>query len=870
MNIYQLDPHIKTLLSLDNFLGDLSVHEFIEEITKDNDATDTLKDRTAPINNTNNNQVIFDPKPFIRTFESTLKELKQVNNTVSHQKLLLEDDVSNFELNHSYNIITLNTQVQSLNLKFNSLDEKILNVSKLINPLGEKLTKITNLQKRNVETIFILKCYDEFYKLGFSNDLNKLLSSHIHQDHEILANYLSKLSNLSEKIQTQDIPKTIFTHEIIQSFAKNFESNLLNDFNQAYLQNNSTKMKQSVDLLTGFNVHSDIVSIFIDNHQFFKFLSENPFQIDENNQFWSNLSDCNLQQVFYNSDFKSFLNNIKLRLIDLELINILMTYKNTPKIIFLKVFELFIKYLYNKIIIPSISMLLDYSKTLSNLSFVRLLHSSFLLLNDFTKNLKKFFQSSQLNIDQTSKKFDDLDLPIEFNEKNSQPINKILTNNTFLQIYEDLSNLLDQLAQDCFSEYINNKNDKYFDLEKKSLEDIILNTTLPFEIKNEKAIKEKNLMSRINNADSIKSLNDSNSISINNFSNTNILPKSKGSLRIENNKLVQLRQFMNFYHNNLTKSEKNAIPSNYAANVDDCFSDISFEAVDRVLKSSVESISRILELKPNKIPDYLLEVVQILIYGIGTNYLDFGFEVSYHKLIHLDYKNSSVKTIDLYYLFIINRAIELLNCLTNFISMFIVPLVNNSFDIKKRIINLVNGYLTSCEISLNLIVKGTVDIINHKILLMLNKQKKKDFLIKQGKFNNLLPSSFQSTTNSIYGSMNNNDKNLENFLTEVGLSLLSLLLLHFKKFQVNSVGGLVLTKDIIRYQSVIDSWSIESLSDKFSILRDIANLFTVQSEYIHSLIKESQKLMNINISLLLQFISKRSDYDNNMLNKIIQ
>ena len=40
-----------------------------------------------------------------------------------------------------------------------------------------------------------------------------------------------------------------------------------------------------------------------------------------------------------------------------------------------------------------------------------------------------------------------------------------------------------------------------------------------------------------------------------------------------------------------------------------------------------------------------------------------------------------------------------------------------------------------------------------------------------------------------------------------------------QKFTVNSI-GIVLTKDVIRYQSVIDGWKIPELSEQFQILRD--------------------------------------------------
>lgn len=92
------------------------------------------------------------------------------------------------------------------------------------------------------------------------------------------------------------------------------------------------------------------------------------------------------------------------------------------------------------------------------------------------------------------------------------------------------------------------------------------------------------------------------------------------------------------------------------------------------------------------------------------------------------------------------------------------------------------------------------------------------------------------------------------------MEVLHQLLEHYKKFTVNSIGGIVLTKDVLRYQSVIDEWNIPELSEQFQILKEIGNLFTVQADLVNSLVTEGQ-LAQMKPYNVRQYISKRDDFN---------
>ena len=73
--------------------------------------------------------------------------------------------------------------------------------------------------------------------------------------------------------------------------------------------------------------------------------------------------------------------------------------------------------------------------------------------------------------------------------------------------------------------------------------------------------------------------------------------------------------------------------------------------------------------------------------------------------------------------------------------------------------------------------------------------------------------------------------NLVAFLTELALGIRTLLLEHFKKFQVSAVGGILVTKDISKYLELLRSWELEpSFQSSLEVLTEIGNLFVIGPE----------------------------------------
>jgi hypothetical protein len=182
---------------------------------------------------------------------------------------------------------------------------------------------------------------------------------------------------------------------------------------------------------------------------------------------------------------------------------------------------------------------------------------------------------------------------------------------------------------------------------------------------------------------------------------------------------------------------------------------------------------------------------------------------------------------------------------------------------------LTNTYISRCEISINIIVNETIDFICQRVANALTKQKKRDFVrdnISEDDTESceevaaFLTYCYEELLKYL------NSTNLHNVLVKIGLNVLNQLLEHYKKFSVNSTGGIILTKDVITYQSVIDRWQIPELSENFQLLKEIANLFTVHPNLINSLVTEG-RLANVKPYTIRQYISKRSDFNPSYLER---
>lgn len=809
-SIYELDPKWKGILTLDNFLGGLTVHEFVQALSKDHSLKGTATGTWEQL----------DPKPYIRTFESTLKELKNLSTESNSNKGQLSQQVSQYELIHAQNVMTLSTNLKSMVQDYDHLDNKLTNVIQVVSPLGEKLEKSIKRKNSYVRSVELISHYNSFYSQGSSVELEKLRVSKGWKSKARAAVLVKNLLALTRKIETKSLDKTLETTAIIEKYSETMENELLANFNTAYRDNDFNKLNEIALILNHFNGGVNVIQSFINQHEYF--IDTKQLDVDESGilvdeDFKSKISDPDNHSLFYEKTMVERLESIE---------NVIKNESKVVKVVFEEraqfVLQLFIQRIFAQKIESNVDLLLSASLSISNLAHVRMLHALYSLIGQFVKDLSEFFQA--IGLDQDG----------------------------------GLTSTLEQYYSDLFSKTIFNRS-KYFDIEKRSLEITLAQKTADFNLAYDREIRPRYLVNKLSNKASITSNAELHALNA----------TSSG-------KLFQINNFFKSHldrdRKSLTRSSSSSqLPSNGPAISGTETAELSHDEdpkftlhnIDSMLKCAVESLARVMELVPNKAGDFSFELLEVVLMGVINSYVESGLEYAYFQLSRID--ASRTEDINLSYFKYVSKSAEILSLVSAATKTIILPLLNNSPQIKRKIVTLINAYFKRCEMLINVILEETVQLYSHKFTNSLSKQKKKDFIPRSQEIldQDTLPAiEIVACLNSLYAQtiLHLKKENLKFFLMKVGTDLYQQLLEHFKKYQVNSIGGIILTKDIIGYQNAIEEWKIQELLDDFATLRELANLFTVQPELLDSLTKEG-RLSNVGADIISEYIAKREDFN---------
>lgn len=811
-SLYDLDPKWRKLLSTNNFLGGLTVNEFVEELSKDHSLRSGDPNSISTFEKLN-------PKPYIRTFESILKELHSLSEQSSGRKAQLVEQVSAQELQHAENVIQLSQELTKTMKNYEKLDNQLTNVTQVVSPLGEKLEIAIRRKKAYIKSVELISHYNAFYATGESNFLEDLRTSPNFQKKRQAALLVKNLLSLARKVDTSSIPRTSETAITIEKYSELLETDLLEAFNNAYRVNNFSQLNEIALILNHFNGGINVIQSFINQHEYF--IDTAQIDLDVQNQilleedFKEKLVDSDRHGVIYEKNMVAHLSDIE------------TVIKNESKVVkrvfeerSLLVMQKFMQRIFAQKIEGRVDFLLSIAGSLSSLAYVRMLHALYSLLGQFIKDLSEFFQIQEIDRDGI------------------------------------LSTTVEQCYSELFSKYLYDKS-RYFDVEKRSLESILIDKTTNFNFMHDKEIRSRSLASKLNNnLESGFVLQEFGSSSKNKFLQLNNFFKSSLD-----------KQRLTFGRTNSLKSSSNPSSSDTSKPELDATMDgtegFSLQEADEMLKCVVESIARIMELVPNKSGNYIYEILEVMLTGIVGSYVETALEFSYSRVTRIDVSASS--DINLAFMKYISMSTEILSLTSASVKAVFLPLLSNVPSVKKQIIDITNTQIRRCELLINIILEDVTRIYLSKFNNSLSKQKKKDFSPKSQELldQDTLPAvEIVTVLNSLHlqAALYLKTKNLELFLNKIGEGLYELLLNHYGKFQVNSIGGIIVTKDIIGYQTAIEDWGISSLYEKFAALRELANLFTVQPDLLDSLTKEGH-LADVSRDIISNYISHREDFN---------
>ncbi|CAN6648229.1 exocyst complex component Sec10p [Trichomonascus vanleenenianus] len=839
MSLYGLDESIRELLQLEYFEKDFSSTEFIENLSENHEGTGALSEA-------------LDPKPYIRTFEAALGELKRLQDIASKNEASASSEAERAELEHSRNVVGLGDSVEHTMSEFGVLDGLIGDIGAATSGLSDKLERLSLQHELASSSAFLINCYLAFSRENKCPELERLWEGSTMSRRRV-ANVIRQLQTLSKRLE--GVGGNRKAQDSIDVFANKLENDLLQEFNHAYSTADLVMMKESADILTDFNGGGSVVQSFVNQHDFFIEINQLNTSGEEYNDLWAKLSDPKNDTSEFEEMLQAITDEIR-SVADTETEIIRKVFRDPAVVL-----KPFIQRIFAQRIQDRLEGYLMASENISLFSYVRVLHVSYNKVGGLVKNLKEAFV--QADVDKEG----------------------------------ELASILDQNFADIFVPYI--EDDRYFDYEKKSLQDVIDSITFRFRDyhSHRKLTREQSLLGRFTSSldkDSPTSggenvngqKKESNRIGqIMGFVNrrTGNTNQNGGSSPVQ---ATHPSSFSNSTSNSLSAS--NASPSgagtrtSTSIDYDESDGELKFEDLHAALKMAAESVNRGLELvaSPSDNAKDGSAILAILLDTLGKKYIDVVLDDAL-QASQQDFKSE----VGLVYLKTISKTNGAIQLLASFVKTVLLQTVSSSSSTQKSMATSLNQYITSAETKTNQILQQSIDLVLSKVTFILSKQKKKDFVPNAGSSNDgshsrastpQLPTETQacrdivSFMQSFYENIQESldGANLNTVLIEVGIGLRDLVMEHIKKFNINAPGALILARDIQMYQEVVDSWSISELSESYSILHAIANLYTAQPQAIPSLLKESM-VSQLKPYVIREYLSRRVDYYSSQISKIV-
>ncbi|TPX51291.1 hypothetical protein SeMB42_g00272 [Synchytrium endobioticum] len=286
----------------------------------------------------------------------------------------------------------------------------------------------------------------------------------------------------------------------------------------------------------------------------------------------------------------------------------------------------------------------------------------------------------------------------------------------------------------------------------------------------------------------------------------------------------------------------------------------------KLLSIHLEAIRRCKELSaPSDMPNNIKIIFERLLEHVGRSYLEMSIDMFMEAAFPHDSKITSEP--DVRSLALVAVANQVLQLLQLHFQNFILPLVMNFPAVHRDLVVVKNHYMSSVEARLNKLLEKQIDVIQKWIDLLLSKQKRTDYRPKDDGAAANVPSVTQPCQGicdylrKVCGQASKclTRDNSDLFLGEIGTELHQMLLEHVKKFSISMSGGLTLAKDLASYQETVSTFGISSLSERFSLLRELANAYIAKPESLRSVIYEGL-LGRIDPALLAPYISLRADW----------
>ncbi|KNA93736.1 hypothetical protein FOXG_00130 [Fusarium oxysporum f. sp. lycopersici 4287] len=261
---------------------------------------------------------------------------------------------------------------------------------------------------------------------------------------------------------------------------------------------------------------------------------------------------------------------------------------------------------------------------------------------------------------------------------------------------------------------------------------------------------------------------------------------------------------------------------------------LSVANAKRMLKWLAESVQRTLELgTQTDTPKDVNTLLNLLLTSLGQVYIETTLDAA---LDQVSVQENTKTEPDLSYLPTIQPAVTITSLMDRFITVVLIRLAESNTTVRRSMEAQKRVAISNIEKKTNNVMKGTVDVVSNWVTKSLAGQRKQDFRPKEVELDSLQTQTCLSICTFLarvqrLARQAIDGQNSEKFFTELALVILKLLFEHFKKFQVNATGGLMVTQDIAKYVSTMREWPLtKEVGSAVEMLTEIGSLFIVGPE----------------------------------------
>ncbi|KAI0722256.1 exocyst complex protein [Cerioporus squamosus] len=800
-----LEPSVRDHLRLEAFEGKFDVKDFVGAISEKLIAQS--KADPGP----------FDPKPFIRTFEAAVDKLIAVRKDVQAKTEQMEKSVRVAERDYSKKMSELNRGFEAVGQSFSGMETKMNEVGRTAIRIGEQMESVHQQRQRAQAAYDLIDYYNQFAK----DDTTRLdgLKKEGKEGRRKVAVLLRRLATVAKEV---DLPHSDKTRENIDRYCEKFEKDMLHLFDRAYRRGDPKMMHHCAQTLLDFNGGASCVQVYVNQHDFFINRVRADTNIDD--RLWDALPHPDAPPPVYEKGLQDLFQEIRAT-VGQEAQIVQAVFPNPAYVM-----QVFLQRVFAQSIQQHLEQLVARTTTMPDLASLRILQLVHQQTSVLVEDLKAYELPSVIPRS-----------PIDSSEFNRTLKGMPASNATNTATAATISTMLETAMEELFVPYTEGQ--RYLEKESRSLGEMYASYLTKFTRYHERTdTKGKSSMfGRM--VDQLSAA---------------AATSPSGSSSTSAQAAAALMRFGGLGASADRAPEK---PGEDPIHEEDGM--LSIEVAETMLKWHAEAIGRCVELSSSSdVPKHTFALLRVLSAAIGNSYIETAIETAQARLEVADTKTEpSMQPLT------VLREVDLICHLwQRYVTMALLPLASSSVTVRREMVVFNNQAVSRIEGGANHVTQKLTDAVVAWLSTQLAKQKRTDFKPRNDDLSfarvNTEPciaccDMLEKVRDAAKATLSG--KNLEGFLTEVGVAFHSLLLEHLKKFPVSATGGLMLAKDLKSYQDVIDSFSIPPLHERFEFIRQLGNVFLVKPDILKSYITEGY-LGRIDANLLRPYLAQRSDW----------